>query len=54
METYTTLRAFADSWFLIAMTAFFIAQIIWTLWPGQREKHQHLAETPLRNDTLED
>ncbi len=54
METYTTLRAFADSWFLIAMTLFFVGQILWVFRPGAKQKHQHLAETPLRNDTLED
>ncbi|MEM9043622.1 MAG: cbb3-type cytochrome c oxidase subunit 3 [Pseudomonadota bacterium] len=52
METYTWLRAFADSSFLIVMTAFFVGQILWTLRPGSRSKHASLAEIPLRNDTL--
>ena len=52
METYTWLRAFADSWFLIAMTAFFLGQILWTFRPGSREKHRNLAALPLRNDWL--
>ncbi|MEM6904605.1 MAG: cbb3-type cytochrome c oxidase subunit 3 [Pseudomonadota bacterium] len=50
METYTWLRAFADSWFLIAMTLFFVGQILWTLRPGSRRKHADLASIPLRND----
>lgn len=54
METYTLLRSFADSWFLIAMTAFFVGVILWTLRPSAREKHRDLAELPLRNDKLED
>lgn len=54
METYTWLRAFADSWFLIAMTAFFLGQILWTFRPGSRAKHRDLAALPLRNDRLED
>ncbi|MEM1163988.1 MAG: cbb3-type cytochrome c oxidase subunit 3 [Pseudomonadota bacterium] len=52
METYTWLRAFADSWFLIAMTTFFVGQILWTLRPGSRGKHADLARIPLRNDDL--
>ena len=54
METYTWLRAFADSWFLIAMTAFVIGQILWAFRPSARDKHRDLSELPLRNDTLED
>ena len=54
METYTVLRAFADSWMLLAMTLFFVGMILWTLRPGSRAKHQDLANIPLRNDSLED
>ena len=54
METYSFLREFADSWFLIAMTLFFVGQILWTLRPGSKEKHRDLARLPLRNDKLED
>ena len=54
MDTYSTLRTFADSWFLIAMTLFFIGQVLWVFRPGTKEKHKRLAETPLRNDKLED
>lgn len=53
MDTYTLLRSFADSWFLIAMTAFFVGQIIWTLRPWSRERHRDIAQIPLRNDKLE-
>ena len=54
MDTYTWLRAFADSWFLIAMTAFFLGQVLWAFRPGAKESHRSLAELPLRNDRLED
>ena len=54
METYTWLRAFADSWFLIAMTLFFVGQVLWAFRPSARAKHEDLASLPLRNDTLED
>lgn len=54
MDTYTLLRQFADSWFLIAMTAFFVGMILWTLRPGAGAKHRDLAKIPLRNDRLED
>lgn len=52
MDTYTLLRAFADSWMLLAMFLFFVAMVLYTLRPGSREKHDRLAETPLRNDVL--
>ncbi|MEM7496717.1 MAG: cbb3-type cytochrome c oxidase subunit 3 [Pseudomonadota bacterium] len=50
METYSLLRAFADSWFLIVMTAFFIGVVLYTLRPGSRAKHADIAEIPLRHD----
>ena len=48
METYTLLRAFADSWFLIAMFAFFIGAGIWAFWPGQRSARRDAAQIPFR------
>ncbi|MFK7942421.1 MAG: cbb3-type cytochrome c oxidase subunit 3 [Paracoccaceae bacterium] len=54
MELYTWLRAFADSWFLIAMTLFFVGQILWAFRPSAREQHRDMAQIPLRNDKLED
>ncbi|MEM1276042.1 MAG: cbb3-type cytochrome c oxidase subunit 3 [Pseudomonadota bacterium] len=52
MDTYSILRAFADSWFLLAMTTFFLGMVLYTLRPGSKEFHDHLAKTPLRNETL--
>ena len=48
METYTVLRAFADSWFLIAMFTFFIGAGLWAYWPSQRAARQDAAEIPFR------
>lgn len=50
METYTFLRALADSWVLLAMTAFFIGTIIWAFRPGSRRMHDDIAQTPFRNE----
>ncbi|WP_049641205.1 CcoQ/FixQ family Cbb3-type cytochrome c oxidase assembly chaperone [Candidatus Rhodobacter oscarellae] len=54
METYTILRAFADSWFLLAMFCFFIAACALAFWPSQRRARQEAAEIPLRDDTPAD
>lgn len=50
MDTYTLLRAFADSWFLIAMFSFFVGAAIWAFWPSQRDARQNAAEIPFRDD----
>ena len=50
METYTFLRAFADSWFLIAMFSFFVGAALWAFWPSQRAARQDAAEIPFRED----
>lgn len=50
METYTFLRAMADSWFLLAMTIGYIALCIWAFRPGSRTTHQDAANSIFRND----
>ena len=50
METYTLLRAFADSWFLLAMTLFYLGVILWAFRPGARALHDEIAQIPLRED----
>ena len=52
METYTWMRAFADSWMLLAMTLFFLGVVLWTWRPGSREKHDDIANIPLRTDDV--
>ncbi len=49
METYTFLRAFADSWMLLVMFAFFIGVVIWVLRPGSNATHRDAADIPLRH-----
>ncbi|MEM8802776.1 MAG: cbb3-type cytochrome c oxidase subunit 3 [Pseudomonadota bacterium] len=50
METYSILREFADSWFLIAMFAFFIGAGIFAFLPGQRAARDDAAGIPFRDD----
>ncbi|MBB3593739.1 cytochrome c oxidase cbb3-type subunit 4 [Rhizobium sp. BK529] len=50
METYTAMRHFADSWGLLAMTAFFVGAIIFTLRPGSKQAAKDAANIPLKDD----
>lgn len=50
METYTLLREFADSWFLIAMVLFFVGIWAFAFWPSQRPARDDAAAIPLRDD----
>lgn len=50
METYSALRAFADSWMLLAMTLFFLGVVVWALRPGSRRTHAETAALIFRND----
>ncbi len=51
METYTLLREFADSWFLIALFCFFLGACIFAFWPSQAAARDDAAAIPLRDDT---
>ena len=48
-DTYSLLREFADSWFLIAMTAFFVGCCVWVLRPGSRALHDDAARLVLKD-----
>ncbi len=50
METYTILREFADSWFLVAMFAFFIGIWVFAFWPSLRADREEAAAIPLRDE----
>ncbi len=50
MQTYTLLREFADSWFLIAMFCFFIGTCLYAFWPGLRASRDAAAQIPLRDE----
>lgn len=51
MDTYSLLREFADSWFLIVMFAFFIGAGVWAFWPSQQANRDDAAGIPFRNET---
>ena len=50
METYTFLRAFADSWMLLALFAFFIGVIIWVMRPGATKSYDSVSRIPFRHE----
>jgi cytochrome c oxidase cbb3-type subunit 4 len=50
MELYTLLRAFADSWMLLALTLFFLGVIVWAFRPGSRAVHRQTADIPFRHE----
>jgi cytochrome c oxidase cbb3-type subunit 4 len=50
METYTALRAFADSWHLLFMFLFFIGMVLFVFRPGSRKLHDDSANMIFRND----
>jgi cytochrome c oxidase cbb3-type subunit 4 len=51
METYSALRAFADTWGMLVMLLFFLGVVIWVFRPGSRKKHDEAANQIFRNDT---
>ncbi|WP_127107175.1 cbb3-type cytochrome oxidase subunit 3 [Pararhodobacter zhoushanensis] len=50
MQTYTLLRSFADSWYLLFMALFFVGIIAWAWRPGSRKVQQEVAASIFRND----
>ncbi|MEM9147674.1 MAG: cbb3-type cytochrome c oxidase subunit 3 [Pseudomonadota bacterium] len=50
MDTYTLLRSFADSWWLLGMVGFFIGVSAYALRPGSRDIHAAIARIPLGDD----
>lgn len=48
MSTYDTLRHFADSWALLAMTLFFLGVVVWVLRPGARRRYSEQADIPFK------
>ena len=49
-HTYSILREFADSWFLILMFLFVVGVVIWAFRPGSRAVHDDAAMVPFRNE----
>mgnify|MGYP000530699614 CR=1 FL=1 len=54
MDKYSILREFADSWFLILMTLFFLGTVVWAFRPGSRKEHNDTANVVFRNETTAD
>jgi len=50
METYSLLREFADSWFLIVMLVFFLGTWVFAFWPSLRSAREDAAGIPFRDD----
>ena len=50
MELYTLLRAFADSWFLLLMTTFYVGVFFWVIRPGSNKVHDEIKQIPLRDE----
>lgn len=50
MELYTLLRSFADSWYLLFMTLFFVGAIAWAWRPNSRKTQDDAATSIFRND----
>ena len=50
MQTYSSLRLFADSWMLLALTLVFVCVVIWAFRPGSRKTHDEVAASIFRND----
>jgi cytochrome c oxidase cbb3-type subunit IV len=51
METYSALRAFADTWGLLVMFLIFVGIVFWVFRPGARAKHDDAANMIFRNET---
>ncbi|UIJ73302.1 cbb3-type cytochrome c oxidase subunit 3 [Aurantimonas sp. HBX-1] len=47
---YQTMRSFADSWALLAMTLFFVGVVFWVLRPGGRKSADDAANIPFKED----
>jgi len=54
MDTYSLLREFADSWFLLAMFLFFLGVIAFAFRPGSRRIHEETSQIPFRNEDSPD
>lgn len=49
METYSFLRAFADSWAMLVMLVGFLGIIAWAFRPGSRNTHKDIANSIFRD-----
>lgn len=52
MDTYSFLREFADSWFLLAMFSFFVGTGVWAFWPSLSKDREDASMIPFRNQNI--
>jgi cytochrome c oxidase cbb3-type subunit IV len=52
METYSTLRAFADSWMLLMLAVIFVGVVVWVFRPGARAAQDAAARSIFRHDRV--
>jgi len=50
MNTYESMRHFADSWAMLAMLAFFATAIVFVFLPGAKRRADEAALIPLKED----
>jgi cytochrome c oxidase cbb3-type subunit IV len=50
MDTYSLMRAFADSWALLLLFLFFAGVFFWAWRPGSRPVHDDIANSIFRHD----
>ncbi len=50
MDTYSLMRAFADSWALLMLFMFFIGVVFWAFRPGSRPVHDDIANSIFRHE----
>lgn len=50
MDTYSLLRAFADSWALLCLMVIFLVVVVWAWRPGSRRVHDDIAHSIFRHD----
>ena len=51
METYSFLRAFAESWALMALFVIFVGMLVWVFRPGAKPVHDDAANSIFRHET---
>ncbi len=50
MDTYSLMRAFADSWALMLLFLFFLGVLVWAFRPGSKPVHDDIANSIFRHD----
>lgn len=50
MDTYSFLRALADSWVLLALFSVFAFVVLWAYRPGSKSLHRDAANVPFRHE----